>query len=90
MNGTPSTDVTVALTDEEYDDLREFARQRGVSLQEAGRRAVVDLLARRGVSARAGPDPERVDGPDWPPGPDTAGGHDDGSDGSDGTDRDDR
>jgi hypothetical protein len=45
--------VRIELTDEEYDTLRSFAGDRGLSLDEAGRLAVDGLLDRRGVDGTA-------------------------------------
>jgi hypothetical protein len=53
MTPNQAEPVRIELTDEEYDTLRSFAGDRGLSLDEAGRLAVDGLLDRRGVDGTA-------------------------------------
>jgi len=52
--------MTLRLTEDEHQALRERARAEGISLQEAARRAVRDYVARGQHRARVGEAAERV------------------------------
>jgi len=47
MSSDGTKHVQTELSEEEYDRFREFARERGLSLKEAGHRAVVDWIERQ-------------------------------------------
>jgi hypothetical protein len=47
MSSDETKHVQTELSEEEYDRFREFAQERGLSLKEAGHRAVVDWIERQ-------------------------------------------